>query len=191
MQLSLSRRKPIRATASDPATTEWIPAVRTILFTDLESSVATTQRLGDAKAMDLLRRHDALIRDALTNHNGSEIKHTGDGIMASFVAASAAVECSIAIQQAFHLHNEQHPDGPFHVRIGLCAGEPVMEHEDLFGTTVQLASRVCDCATPGEILIANVVRELCMGKGFLFSDREEQTLRGFEDPVRLHEVVWQ
>ena len=111
--------------------------------------------------------------------------------MASFVAASAAVECSIAIQQAFHAHNEQYPDSPLRVRIGLCAGEPVMEHEDLFGAAVQLARRICDCAEPGEILIANVIRELCMGKGFLFSDREEQALRGFEDPVRLYEVPWQ
>ncbi len=177
--------------AKDPATTEWVPAVRAILFTDLESSVATTQRLGDAEAMDLLRTHDGLIRDALKEHAGSEVKHTGDGIMASFIAASAAVECSIAIQRAFHAHNEQHSDSPLRIRIGLCAGEPVMEHEDLFGAAVQLARRICDCAKPGEILIANVIRELCMGKGFLFSDREEQALRGFEDPVRLYEVPWQ
>ena len=176
--------------ASDPSTTDWVSPFRTILFTDMESSVATTQRLGDARAMELLRTHNAFIRDALKAQHGSEIKHTGDGIMVSFVSASGGVECAIAVQRAFAAHNEQNPDAPIHVRIGLSAGEPVMEHEDLFGTTVQLARRVCDCAEPSVILVANVVRELCMGKNFLFADTGETELRGFEDPVRLYEVRW-
>ena len=176
--------------AIDPATTEWLPALRTILFTDMESSVASTQQLGDEGAMEVLRRHDALIRDALAAHNGSEVKHTGDGIMASFVSASQALECAIAIQRALAAHNEEHPDTPIRVRIGLSAGEPVVEHQDLFGAAVQLARRICDCANPTEILVANVMRELCIGKKFLFADSGETALRGFEDPVRLYQVSW-
>ncbi len=64
------------------------------------------------------------------------------------------------------------------------------EEEDLFGTAVQLASRICDRAGSGEILASDVVRQLAAGKGFLFSDRGETELRGFEDPVRLYEVRW-
>ncbi len=84
---------------------------------------------------------------------------------------------------------------PLSIYIGLNAGEPVAEagpdgRADLFGTAVQLASRLCDKAGPGEILVSNVVRELAAGKGFLFSDRGESELRGFEDPVRLYEVSW-
>ena len=165
-------------------------AFRTILFTDMESSTALTQRLGDARFMELLRTHDAVIRDALRNHNGRDIKHTGDGIMASFVSVSGAVECAITIQRAFTTQNEQNPDIPIRVRIGLTAGEPVMEHEDLFGAAVQLARRICDCAEPSVILVANVIREICMGKGFLFSDIGEVVPKGFEDPVRLYEVRW-
>jgi class 3 adenylate cyclase len=74
------------------------------------------------------------------------------------------------------------------VRIGLNAGEPVAEDQDLFGTAVQLAARVCARAEPGQVLAANVVRELAAGKGFLFADLGEVVLRGFEDPVRLYEV---
>ena len=74
------------------------------------------------------------------------------------------------------------------VRIGLNAGEPVAEDEDLFGAAVQLAARVCGRAEPGQVLAANVVRELAMGKGFLFADLGDVALRGFEDPVRLYEV---
>ena len=166
-------------------------AFRTILFTDMVGSTSMTQRLGDAAAMELLRAHNKIIRTALDEHRGSEVKHTGDGIMASFLAASSAVECSIAIQRGFHVQAEEQPDHPVRVRIGLTAGEPVMEHNDLFGAAVQLAARICDCADASAILVANVIRELCIGKGFLFADTGEQTLRGFEDAVRLYEVRWE
>jgi class 3 adenylate cyclase len=164
--------------------------VHTILFTDMEGSTTLTQRLGDAKAQEVLRAHNRIVRDALKTHSGSEIKHTGDGIMASFASASRALECAIAIQRAFAEHNESNPETPIRVRIGLNAGEPVAEEEDLFGTAVQLAARICAHAEPGEILAPIVVRELAAGKGFLFSDRGDVALRGFEDPVRLYEVRW-
>jgi class 3 adenylate cyclase len=160
----------------------------TILFTDMEGSTGLTQRLGDAAAQELLRTHNAIIRDALKAHGGSEIKHTGDGVMASFPVSSRALECAVAIQQAFADRNESETDTPIRVRIGLNAGEPVAEEADLFGTAVQLAARVCARAEPGQVLAANVVRELAAGKGFLFADLGEVVLRGFEDPVRLYEV---
>ncbi|MEX1254162.1 MAG: adenylate/guanylate cyclase domain-containing protein [Dehalococcoidia bacterium] len=162
-------------------------AVHTILFTDLASSTALTQRLGDSKAQELLRAHNTIVRDALAQHGGSEIKHTGDGIMASFSTASGALECAIAIQRAVAGQD----DANLQVHVGLNAGEPVAEDEDLFGTAVQLARRVCDQAQAGEILVSNVVRELAAGKGFLFADRGASALKGFEDPVRLYEVRWQ
>ena len=159
----------------------------TILFTDMEGSTNLTQRLGDAGAQELLRTHNAIVRDALKAQDGAEIKHTGDGIMASFATASKALACATAIQTAFAERNET-AEEPIKVRIGLNAGEPVAEDKDLFGTAVQLAARVCAHADPGTILAANVVRELSAGKGFLFSDQGDVVLRGFEDPVRLYEV---
>ena len=159
----------------------------TILFTDIEGSTSLTQRLGDAGAQELLRTHNAIVRDALKAQDGAEIKHTGDGIMASFATASKALACATAIQTAFAERNET-AEEPINVRIGLNAGEPVAEDEDLFGTAVQLAARVCAHAEPGTILASNVVRELSAGKGFLFSDQGDVVLRGFEDPVRLYEV---
>ncbi len=76
------------------------------------------------------------------------------------------------------------------VRIGLNTGEPIAEEEDLFGTSVILAARIAAQASGGEILVSNVVRELVAGRGFLFSDRGERALRGFEDPVTVYEVSW-
>jgi class 3 adenylate cyclase len=172
----------------------------TILFTDMEGSTTLTQRLGDARAQEVLRTHNAIVRDALKAHDGSETKHTGDGIMASFSSASRALECSIAIQRAFAVHNaatsarpepvEGRAPEPIRVRIGLNAGEPVAEEQDLFGTAVQLAARICAHAEPEQILAPIVVRELAAGKRFLFADLGDVALRGFEDPVRLFELRW-
>ena len=163
----------------------------TLLFTDMEASTVLTQRLGDERAQELVRTHNTIVRDALGLHGGAEIKHTGDGIMASFAASSRALECAIAIQRTLATHNVEQPDEPIRVRIGLNCGEPVHEENDLFGTAVQMARRICEHAQPGEILASNVVRELVAGKGFLFADGGETTLRGFEDPVRLYQVRWQ
>jgi class 3 adenylate cyclase/pimeloyl-ACP methyl ester carboxylesterase len=162
-------------------------AFRTILFTDMEGSTALTERLGDAKAQELRRAHDAIVRDALKAKGGSETKHTGDGIMASFPSASRAIECAVAVQRAVAGHGET----PLRVRIGLNAGEPVAEEKDLFGTAVNLAKRICDRAEPGQILVSDDVQQLAAGKGFTFADKGEATLKGFEKPVRLYEVRWQ
>ena len=166
-----------------------VGAVHTILFTDVEGSTALTQRLGDAKARELLREHERMVRDALKAHGGSEVKTMGDGFMASFSSATKALECAIAMQRALAEHNES-AEEPIMVRIGLNAGEPIAEDEDLFGTAVNEAARITAAAKGGEILVSNVVRELAKGKDFLFADVGERQLRGFDEPVRLYEVRW-
>ena len=161
----------------------------TILFTDMEDSTALTQRLGDAGAQELVRRHNAVVRKALKEHSGDEVKHTGDGIMASFPVASGALACAVAIQRALAEENAS-AETAVRVRIGLSAGEPVAEEGDLFGSTVQLAARVCFGADSGQIMVSNVVRELAMGKGFLFADLGDFVPKGFENPVHVYEVSW-
>jgi class 3 adenylate cyclase len=161
-----------------------------ILFTDVEGSTALTQRLGDAKTRDLLRQHERIVREALKAHGGSELKTTGDGFMASFSSATRALESAIAMQRAFAARNES-AEEPILVRVGLNAGEPIAEDEDLFGTAVIAAARIAAQARGGEILASDVVRQLVAGKQFLFSDRGEVDLKGFDEPVRLYEVRWQ
>ena len=169
---------------------------QTILFTDVEGSTALTERLGDAKARELLREHESITRDALSEHGGAEVKTMGDGFMASFSSATGALECAIALQRAFDKRNAGAQQAtPLRIRIGLNAGEPIAEDDpggrgDLFGTAVNMAARIASKAEGGEILASNVVRELVAGKGFLFNDRGETELRGFEDPVRVFEVRW-
>jgi len=176
-------------------------AFRTVLFTDVEGSTALTQRLGDARAREVLREHERMVRAALKSHGGAEVKTMGDGFMASFTSATKALECAIAMQRAFAEWNAARPSTGsgraevIRVRIGLNAGEPIAEDDpdgraDLFGTAVNLAARICAHAEAGQILAPIVVRELAAGKQFLFADRGETALRGFEDAVRLYEVRW-
>jgi class 3 adenylate cyclase len=179
--------------STSPGKSEGIPidsGFRAIMFTDLKDSTLMTTLYGDAKALHLLHVHNALTRNSLNAHRGREVKHTGDGIMASFDAASDAVGCAIAIQKAFAAYNQEHPETPLYLRIGLSAGEPIEEHGDLFGKTVQLAARLCAHAEPGRILVDQVVLDQWQGKELTLSDLGEVTPKGFDHAVRVYEVNW-
>ena len=168
------------------------PGIRTVLFTDIVESTTLTQRHGDELAMEFLHIHDTIVRNALAASNGREVKHTGDGIMASFMSAAAAVKCASRIQQELAKHREEgDPERSIRVRIGGAAGEPVEHHSDLFGTTVQLAARLCSHASAEQIIVSNVVAELCTGKLLSFEDLGEVVLKGFDRPIRAHAVAWQ
>jgi class 3 adenylate cyclase len=166
------------------------PGIRTVLFTDIVESTIFTQSLGDEAAMDLVNLHDTVVRDALAASGGREVKHTGDGIMASFVSAAAAVKCAAQIQRELAKREAERHERQIRVRIGAAAGEPVEHHDDLFGSTVQLAARLCSHAQPEQILVSNVVAELCVGKAIAFEELGEITLKGFDRPVRAHAVTW-
>ncbi|HEY5640623.1 MAG TPA: adenylate/guanylate cyclase domain-containing protein [Dehalococcoidia bacterium] len=163
--------------------------VRTILFTDLVSHTEMMSRLGDEKGRKVLREHEDVTRRLLNEHGGDEVKSMGDGFMASFGSVAKGVECAIALQKAFAERNES-GDEPLSIRVGLNVGEPIEDGGDLFGATVIMASRIASKAREGEILVANAVRELSAGKGFLFADRGDFVAKGFEEPVRVYEVNW-
>jgi class 3 adenylate cyclase len=165
-------------------------AFRAILFTDMVGSTDLTQRLGDAAAMAVLRRHDSIVREALAARAGSEVKHTGDGIMASFASVQDALRAAVRIQRGFASHNASRPEARLRVRIGVSAGEPVAEGGDLFGAAVQLAARLCAYATPSTIVASSVIADLAIGKGFAFGDRREVQLRGFPAPIPACDVEW-
>jgi class 3 adenylate cyclase len=161
-------------------------AIRTVLFTDIVNSTLLTQRLGDERAMELLSLHDTIVREALTSADGQEIKHLGDGIMASFVSAAGAVRCASRILREVALCESSE----LQLRIGAAAGEPIEHANDIFGSTVQLAARLCAHAAPSQILVSNVVAELCLGKRFRFQLLGGVSLKGFEHPINVHAVEW-
>lgn len=163
-------------------------AHRTIMFTDIVDSTAMTARLGDMRAVEMVRAHDALVRRALKDRGGREVKHTGDGIMASFEEVTAAVECARSIQQAFDAFNLASRE-KLRVRIGLDAGEPVADSNDLFGATVQMAARLCQSADPDSIVVSGTVRELVAGR-IPLTGLGQRSLKGFDRPVGMFEVNW-
>jgi class 3 adenylate cyclase len=164
-------------------------AFRTIVFTDIEGSTSLTQRLGDARAMGVLRAHDQIVRDSIRRHGGSVVKHTGDGMMAAFPSVTGAIESAVGIQRS--LADEDRFDVPLRVRIGMAAGEPVTDDKDFFGAAVQLAARLADRAEPGSVLVSNTVRDLALGKDFVFRKRGRLRPKGFPESVQVFEVVWQ
>ena len=163
--------------------------LRTIVFTDIVGSSDAAHRLGDDVAMAMLRDHNRIVRDSLDTHKGREVKHTGDGIMASFSSVSSAIRCAMEVQAALQARNEDPDSHQVHVRIGLAAGEPIAEEDDLFGTTVNLAARVCDVADAGAVFVTNVVKELSIGKNFMFEHVADVELKGFPDPVPVSKVI--
>ncbi|MCH7512171.1 MAG: hypothetical protein IIB19_07390, partial [Chloroflexi bacterium] len=123
----------------------------TILFSDIESHTAINERLGDQRWMELLREHNALVREQIQSHEGYEVKTEGDGFMVAFGSARKAVQCAIAMQRAFAKRNGD-ADESMLVRIGLHTGEPVKENNDFYGTQVTQAARIANEANGGQIL---------------------------------------
>jgi class 3 adenylate cyclase len=194
IEVDLSAVEAFLGRVSDPApagaTSEvtFDAALRTIMFTDIVDSTGMTARLGDVRAVEMVRAHDALVRRALKDKQGREVKHTGDGIMASFDEVKAAVDCARAIQQAFDAFNLASRE-KLRVRIGLDAGEPIADSNDLFGSTVQMAARLCQNAAPDTIVVSEAVSAL-VSDNFDFLDLGPYSLKGFVHPVRAYEVAW-
>jgi class 3 adenylate cyclase len=172
-----------------PGTAYTASALRAILFTDMCESTETTSRLGDDVEMQLVHVHDETVRRLVKEHGGRCVKHTGDGLMASFFSVAAAVQTAIAIHREFELRNEGTVE-PLRVRIGISAGEPITEGDDLFGAAVQLAARLCAWTTPGGIAVSAPVRDLCAGKQLPFSERKTVQLKGFPGRQPVFQVDW-
>ena len=169
--------------------TEVTSPFRTVLFTDLEGSTSMTEELGVTSFMPLLDEHDVIIRRALVAEKGREVKHTGDGILASFDDVAKALRCSLAIQKAFKARSPEAPTQELRVRIGVAAGEPVDHNDDIYGSAVNLASRLCDAAEAEGILVSELVHDLGSKKGFPFHEEKQLSLKGFADPVSVFELA--
>jgi class 3 adenylate cyclase len=163
--------------------------LRAVMFTDIVSSTEMTVRLGDSAALELIRVHDALVRRGLAARLGREVKHTGDGIMAAFDNVADAVHAAADIQWHFDTYNRDAAES-LSVRIGIHAGEPVANHDDLFGATVHLASRLCREAEANGIIVSGFVREMCGLGAECFVPLGERRLKGFVDLVPVFRLEW-
>jgi class 3 adenylate cyclase len=153
--------------------------LRAIMFTDIEGSTSISTEHGDAAAVEAVRRHDEIVRACLAEFSGSEVKHTGDGVLASFTSVTKALGA------ATQMHRRSEDVGNLRIKVGISAGEPVEESSDIYGASVNLAARICAHAAGGQTLVAGTVRDLAIGKGIGFLDIGAIDLKGFPEPVRL------
>jgi class 3 adenylate cyclase len=162
-------------------------SMRTILYTDIEGHTTMMQRLGDDRGREVLRAHERVIRDALRSHSGEEVKTFGDGFLASFHSTQQALRCAIELQRALEATEPVHHE-KLSVRVGINAGEPIAEDDDLYGESVTVAQQLAKAARGGEVLVSSVVRELVAGKGFQFAIRD--LVRPGDEPRHAYEVDW-
>jgi class 3 adenylate cyclase len=163
----------------------------TVVFTDLVESTSLRQRFGDDRADEVRREHDRLVRHATDVHGGTEIKALGDGFMLVFDAAAEAVGAAVAMQQAVDRYSRRSPTA-VQIRIGVSAGDVTWEAGDCFGTPVIEASRLCDTAAAGQILVSDVVRLLAGSRGgHHFETVGALELKGLTDPLGVSAVSWE
>jgi len=143
----------------------------TVLFTDICHSTERAAALGDSAWKSLLSRHDELVRRELSRHRGREVKHTGDGFLATFDGPARGVRCAQAICERVRSLGIE-------VRAGIHTGEVELRGDDIGGIAVHIGQRVSSLAAAGEVLVSRTVRDLVIGSELEFTDRGEHDLRG-------------
>ncbi|MCZ6546471.1 MAG: adenylate/guanylate cyclase domain-containing protein [Chloroflexi bacterium] len=162
---------------------------RAILFTDVVASTPLLAQLKDARMREVMRDHDAVLQAAVDEYGGRVVKGLGDGFMVDFTLPSAAVECAIAMLRGIRAQFAD-SDMPIRLRIGINAGEPIADDDDLHGASVVIAKRLESAAPENGILVSEVVKQAVAGKDFEFQDQGEVDLKGFAEPVRAWSVEW-
>ena len=165
------------------------PGFRAIMFTDIVGYTALTARIGDAESIKFLRTHNDLVRGALRRHAGNEVKHTGDGFMVSFLASQDAANAALDIQSEMRSYNETDPEYPVHLRIGIGAGEPIEEGGQFFGSSVNLASRLCDLASTDGIAVSQSVIDTLSSDLVTTELSGNETIKGFDQPIPVYRLV--
>ena len=163
----------------------------TVLFTDIVGSTELSQRLSPDDADEVRRGHFSILRQALAESGGTEVKNLGDGLMVVFASASAALACAVAMQQGVERDNRdrEHAVG---LRVGMSGGEVSREDDDYFGDPVVEAARLCASCEGGQVLAADVVRAMA-GRRSRHECRPSgnSSLKGLPEPVETVEVLWE
>ncbi len=161
-----------------------------ILFTDIVGSTELSHRVSAELADEIRRHHFSILRRAITESGGTEVKNLGDGLMVVFRSASAALGCAVAMQQGVEQGNRADAE-PVGLCVGLSVGEVSNEDGDYFGDPVVEASRLCARSVRGQILATDIVRATA-GRRSRHQCRSigELTLKGLPDPIETVEVAW-
>jgi class 3 adenylate cyclase len=154
----------------------------TVMFTDIVSSTATLERVGDSAWRELLATHNARIRTELNMFRGREVKTTGDGFLAVFDSATRSVRCAMAM-----IASARAMDLP--IRIGINTGEIEFVGDDIRGMTVHAAARLLDLAGHDEIMVSASTRDLIESSGVVLEDAGAHELKGLTGARQVFRVV--
>lgn len=164
----------------------------TIVFTDIAGSTAMLEELGEEAWLELMHRHNRLVRECVAEHGGEVVKSRGDGFMVIFASATAALRFSADLQRVFERHNADHPDQRLRVRIGVHTGNIFPADEDFLGRAVVLAARITGRAGGGEILISSACRAYTERSGaWRYRRSAEIELKGLSNAERVYALDWQ
>jgi class 3 adenylate cyclase len=163
----------------------------TVVVTDICGSTGLATKLGDQRWLGVLQTHNALVREQIHRHHGTEVKAQGDGFLITFTSARQAVLSAIGIQRALAEYRRAHPDHQLELRVGVHTGEVVEDHGDVIGQNVIVAVRIADAAEPGEVLVSSLTKDLTDSGGDLDYDAgREAVLKGVSRAWRVHAVAW-
>jgi class 3 adenylate cyclase len=155
--------------------------VATLLLTDIVGSTSILARVGDAAWKQLLGDHDRILRSEIQRAGGREVDTTGDGFLAEFGSAAAALECALRASTAIR-------NVGLEVRVGVHTGEIERVGDNVRGLAVHTTARVMAAAGASEIVTTAVTRLLSEGGAFTFESRGEHSLKGLPAPVELFSV---
>jgi class 3 adenylate cyclase len=165
-----------------------IRQTRTFMFTDIVDSTRLVELLGDESWTMLLSWHDRALRDCFADHDGTEVKHEGDGFFVAFPSADAALACAKAIQRNLAKHRAEHGFAP-QIRIGLHTAEATVRGGDYTGRGVHAAARVAAAAGASEI-VASGETIAAVGDRCEVTATRTVSLKGLADAVELATVSW-
>ena len=162
---------------------------RIVMVSDMVDFTGCVRRLGDLRARALMRAHNRILRQVVTEQRGSELAHTGDGVIAAFHTCGDAIACAIDLQRRFAVFCAEHPQTPIRVRIGINAGQLIPHGESLFGAALIAAVRICSRAQAGQILFSGNVYALADSRSRTAAcSLGEAVLKGFDQPVAIYEL---
>ncbi len=154
----------------------------TVLFTDIVGSTERQSEAGDQAWSDVVRRHHAIIREALERWQGVENDTAGDGFYATFDAPARSIRCALDIVNRVR-------DIGIEIRAGIHTGECEIVDGKYAGLAVTIGSRIAAMAGPSDVLVSRTVKDLTAGSGFSLEDRGEHELKGVAEPWHLYRVV--
>ncbi len=169
----------------------------TFLFTDLKGSTALYERVGDLAAYDLVRAHFHVLHDIVAAERGAVVKTIGDAVMATFTTPDRAVAAALRMREAMERLNRERSSDDLLLKIGIhqgpCLAVVLNDHQDYFGSTVNIAARVQGLAQDRSIFVSEPVVKaeetaaLLAARG-LVPRAQQRDLRGIAANYAVYEI---